>query len=91
MRARFIYFFFGQELPISRFSLTTFHSVNRIHLDCDFENCRPLLKLVDRLLLVGMLRNEDVFKMLIMINPETWDPTFDKGKPTRKVALNINK
>lgn len=41
---------------------------------------RPLLKLVDRLLLVGMLRNEDVMKLLIMIHPETWDPTFDKGK-----------
>jgi len=27
-----------------------------------------------------MLRNEDIFKLLIMINPETWDPTFDKGK-----------
>lgn len=41
---------------------------------------RPLLKLVDRLLLVGMLRDEDVEKLLIMIHPETWDPTFEKGK-----------
>ena len=40
---------------------------------------RPLLKLVDRLLLVGMLRDEDVEKLLIMINPETWDPTFQIG------------
>lgn len=40
---------------------------------------RPLLKLVDRLLLVGMLRDEDVNKLLIMIHPETWDETFDKG------------
>ncbi|KPJ17609.1 Ryanodine receptor 44F [Papilio machaon] len=38
----------------------------------------PLIKLVDRLLLVGMMRDEDVEKLLIMINPETWDPTFDK-------------
>lgn len=45
-----------------------------------FSYCRPLIKLVDRLLLVGLLRNEDIFKLLIMINPETWDPTFDKGK-----------
>ena len=45
-----------------------------------FVYCRPLLKLVDRLLLVGMLRNEDIMKLLIMIHPETWDPTFDKGK-----------
>lgn len=40
---------------------------------------RPLLKLVDRLLLVGMLRDEDVEKLLVMINPETWDPHFQKG------------
>lgn len=40
---------------------------------------RPLLKLVDRLLLVGMLRDEDVEKLLIMINPETWDANFEKG------------
>lgn len=40
---------------------------------------RPLIKLVDRLLLVGMMRDEDVEKLLIMTNPETWDPSFDKG------------
>lgn len=40
---------------------------------------RPILKLVDRLLLVGVLTDEDVGKLLIMINPETWDPNFDKG------------
>lgn len=45
-----------------------------------FVCCRPLLKLVDRLLLVGMLRNEDIMKLLIMIHPETWDPTFEKGR-----------
>ncbi|XP_044016394.1 ryanodine receptor isoform X3 [Aphidius gifuensis] len=48
----------------------------------------PLIKLVDRLLLVGKLRNEDVIKLLIMINPETWDPTFDKeGKDEHKKGL----
>ncbi|XP_043283357.1 ryanodine receptor isoform X10 [Venturia canescens] len=48
----------------------------------------PLIKLVDRLLLVGMLRNEDITKLLIMINPETWDPTFDKeGKDEHKKGL----
>lgn len=40
---------------------------------------RPLLKLVDRLLLVGMLRDKDIEKLLIMINPETWDSEFQKG------------
>lgn len=34
---------------------------------------------MDRLLLVGMLRDEDVEKLLIMVNPETWDPEFQKG------------
>lgn len=51
---------------------------------------RPLCKLVDRLLLVGMLRNEDVFKLLIMINPETWDPTFDKGKLLLEKKRNLS-
>lgn len=43
---------------------------------------RPLLKLTDRLLLVGVMTDEDVQKMLVMIDPETWDPTFEKGKYT---------
>ncbi|XP_050357867.1 ryanodine receptor isoform X13 [Nymphalis io] len=48
----------------------------------------PLIKLVDRLLLVGMMRDEDVEKLLIMINPETWDPTFDKeGKDEHRKGL----
>jgi len=34
---------------------------------------------VDRLLLVGMLTDEDVVKLLIMIDPETWDELFQKG------------
>ncbi|KAE9543520.1 hypothetical protein AGLY_002320 [Aphis glycines] len=51
----------------------------------------PLLKLVDRLLLVGMLRDEDVEKLLIMINPETWDPEFQKDGPDehRKGLLHM--
>lgn len=49
---------------------------------------RPLIKLVDRLLLVGMLSDEDVEKLLIMICPETWDPTFDKeGKDEHRKGL----
>lgn len=49
---------------------------------------RPLLKLVDRLLLVGMLKDEDVDKLLIMVDPETWDPTFDKeGKNEHSKGL----
>ncbi|KAI4471407.1 ran binding protein 9-related [Holotrichia oblita] len=48
----------------------------------------PLLKLVDRLLLVGMLRDEDVYKLLTMIHPETWDETFDKvGKDEHRKGL----
>ncbi|GBP39010.1 Ryanodine receptor [Eumeta japonica] len=48
----------------------------------------PLIKLVDRLLLVGMMRDEDVEKLLIMINPETWDPTFNKdGKDEHRKGL----
>lgn len=40
---------------------------------------------MDRLLLVGMLRDEDVEKLLIMINPETWDPEFQKGSELYKL------
>uniref|UniRef100_A0A0A9WDJ1 Ryanodine receptor 44F n=2 Tax=Lygus hesperus TaxID=30085 RepID=A0A0A9WDJ1_LYGHE len=48
----------------------------------------PLLKLTDRLLLVGMLRDEDVMKLLIMFDPETWDPTFEKeGKDEHRKGL----
>ncbi|XP_050555823.1 ryanodine receptor isoform X36 [Spodoptera frugiperda] len=48
----------------------------------------PLIKLVDRLLLVGMMRDEDVEKLLIMTNPETWDPSFDKeGKDEHRKGL----
>ncbi|XP_025830516.1 ryanodine receptor [Agrilus planipennis] len=48
----------------------------------------PLLKLVDRLLLVGNLRDEDVEKLLIMIDPETWDPLFEKdGKDEHRKGL----
>jgi ryanodine receptor 2 len=39
----------------------------------------PLLKLMDRLLLVGTLCDEDIMKLLIMIDPETWDESYDKG------------
>lgn len=48
----------------------------------------PLLKLVDRLLLVGMLRDDDIEKLLIMIHPETWDRTFEKeGKDEHRKGL----
>ncbi|BES99791.1 ryanodine receptor [Nesidiocoris tenuis] len=48
----------------------------------------PLLKLTDRLLLVGMLTDEDVMKLLIMFDPETWDPTFEKeGKDEHRKGL----
>ena len=46
----------------------------------EFYNFRPLIKLTDRLLLVGVITDEDIEKLLLMIDPETWDPTFDKGK-----------
>ncbi|PSN30490.1 Ryanodine receptor [Blattella germanica] len=48
----------------------------------------PLLKLVDRLLLVGLLDDEDIVKLLIMVDPETWDPTFEKeGKDEHRKGL----
>ena len=40
---------------------------------------RPLIKLTDRLLLVGVILDADVEKLLFMIDPETWDPSYEKG------------
>lgn len=39
----------------------------------------PLVKLLDKLLMAGVLSDEDVARMLIMIHPQTWDETFDAG------------
>lgn len=51
-------------------------------------NYRPLLKLTDRLLLVGILTDIDVQKLLIMIDPETWNPEFDReGKDEHRKGL----
>ncbi|KAK6622641.1 hypothetical protein RUM43_008483 [Polyplax serrata] len=48
----------------------------------------PLLKLVDKLLLVEVLRDEDLKKLLIMMDPETWDETFAKeGKDEHRKGL----
>ena len=38
----------------------------------------PLLRVIDKLLLVGILEDDDVEKLLILIDPETWDSTFDR-------------
>ena len=36
----------------------------------------PLIKLLDKLLMAGVLSNEDISRMLIMIHPQTWDENF---------------
>jgi hypothetical protein len=49
---------------------------------------RPLIKLTDRLLLVGVIIDEDIEKLLLMIDPETWDSTYDpEGKDEHKKGL----
>ncbi|CAG7824814.1 unnamed protein product, partial [Allacma fusca] len=40
----------------------------------------PLLKLVDKLLMVGIIHDEDLARVLIMVDPQTWDPEKVKGK-----------
>jgi ryanodine receptor 2 len=37
----------------------------------------PLLKLIDKLLLVGIMEDDDIPALLSLIDPETWDPTYD--------------
>merc|ERR1712018_649095 len=39
----------------------------------------PLFKILDKLLLCGVLSEENVEKILMMIHPQTWDPSFDRG------------
>ena len=52
----------------------------------------PLFKILDKLLMVGSLSNDDIERLLIMIHPETWDPTFDRGGKDehRKSILIMN-
>jgi ryanodine receptor 2 len=52
---------------------------------------RPIIKMLDKLLLCGALDNIDVEKLLILIHPATWDNTFSKdGKDIhRKGFLNM--
>jgi len=38
----------------------------------------PLLKLIDKLLLVGVIQDEDLERLLIVIHPNTWDPEKQK-------------
>jgi len=40
--------------------------------------CRPLLKLMDKLLMVGIINDEDLDRLLVMIDPQTWDPEKEK-------------
>ncbi|XP_069958037.1 ryanodine receptor isoform X5 [Cherax quadricarinatus] len=48
----------------------------------------PLLKLVDKLLLVGILQDDDIKRLLIMIDPQTWDPDFEpEGKDENRKGI----
>ena len=49
----------------------------------------PLLKILDRLLLVGVLEDSDIPPLLILIDPETWDPTFDRQVYLFSLSSNI--
>lgn len=49
---------------------------------------RPLIKLCDRLLLVGILTDEDVQRLLIMVDPLTWNPEYEpEGKDEHRKGL----
>ncbi|XP_023320280.1 ryanodine receptor isoform X3 [Eurytemora carolleeae] len=51
----------------------------------------PLIKLLDKLLMAGILSDEDVSRMLIMIHPQTWDENFQTSENSehRKGILNM--
>lgn len=40
----------------------------------------PLIKILDKLLLVGALSDEDIENLLVMIHPASWDAAFEKGE-----------
>ena len=49
---------------------------------------RPLLKLCDRLLLIGYLRDEDIQDLLVMIDHASWDPSYDgEGKDQHRSVV----
>lgn len=41
---------------------------------------RPLLKLLDKLFMVGIINDEDLDRLLVMVDPQTWDPDKEKCK-----------
>ena len=48
----------------------------------------PLIKLLDKLLMAGVLSDEEVARMLIMIHPQTWDENFDcSGKDEHRKGI----
>ena len=51
----------------------------------------PLIKLLDKLLMAGVLSNEDISRMLIMIHPQTWDENNEAhpDKEHRKGILDM--
>ena len=46
---------------------------------CKLYSVRPLLKLLDKLLMVGIIQDEDLERLLVMIDPHTWDQEKAKG------------
>ena len=43
---------------------------------------RPLLKVIDNLLVMGMLTDDDLHQLLYLIDPETFDDSYSRGKHT---------
>lgn len=40
---------------------------------------RPIIKLADKLLLIGLLQDEELLVLLKLIDPENFDPDYDPG------------
>lgn len=39
----------------------------------------PIIKLADKLLLIGLLQDEELLQLMKLIDPENFDPDFDPG------------
>lgn len=49
----------------------------------------PLIKLIDKLLLVGALSDEDILQLLTMIHPKSWAPEKTVESESRKGILDM--
>ena len=51
-----------------------------MYIMCNFLFNSPLLKVVDSLLVMGLLDDKDLHQLLCLIDPTSFDETYTRGK-----------